>query len=160
MPYWPRSPAPSAPLVPNEPARCATPGGSSSSAHRHVVAMASMMSTLVARYAGMMAATTPTMNDTTRITIVLNTGTENTVTPSSRNDSTNRYPLTRPRMTPSTAPSRLVMTLSQLTVDHTCERVMPTARSSAISRHLSYTDSNRVMTMPTAAMTIDNASRP
>ena len=40
------------------------------------------------------------------------------------------------------------------------ERVMPTARSSAISRRRSYTDSSRVMTMPTAAMTIDNASRP
>src|SRR3954468_11757840 len=61
-----------------------------SSAGRHVVAMASMMSTLVARRAGMTAAITPTMNETTRMTIVLNTGTENTVTPSSRNDSTNR----------------------------------------------------------------------
>ena len=41
------------------------------SAMRHVVAMASMMSTLVARRAGMTAAITPTMNDTTRMTIVL-----------------------------------------------------------------------------------------
>ena len=62
----------------------------------HVVAIASMMSTLVARRAGITAAITPTMNDTNRITIVLTTGTVNTVMPSSRSDSTNRYPLIKP----------------------------------------------------------------
>ena len=47
----------------------------------HVVAIASMMLTFVACRAGRIAAMTPTKNATTRMTMVLRTGTVNTVTP-------------------------------------------------------------------------------
>ena len=66
-------------IRPHRARRFAGRGGSTGT---HVVAIASMMSTLVARRAGMIAATTPTKKETTtRMTIVLNTGTVNTVTP-------------------------------------------------------------------------------
>jgi hypothetical protein len=65
-----------------------------------------------------------------------------------------------PSTTPVTAPSSDVMTLSQRTVDRTCERVMPTARKRPISRRRSNTDNSNVMMMPTTAMMIESPSNP
>ena len=59
---------------------------------------------------------------------------------------------------PCTVPRAAVITDSQRTLDRTCDRVIPTARTRPSSRRRSNTLSTSVMTMPTAAMITDSAS--
>ena len=53
-----------------------------------------------------------------------------------------------------------MITDSQRTVDRTCARLIPTARSSPISRVRSCIDSASVFAMPMTAMTIARNSNP
>ena len=54
---------------------------------------------------------------------------------------------------PSTVPSIAISTDSQRTDERICARLMPTARSSPISRVRSNTDSANVLAMPNSAIT-------
>ena len=61
---------------------------------------------------------------------------------------------------PTTAPNTDTITASHRTVRRNCRRVIPTARSSPISRVRSKTDSASVIAMPMMAITIAMLSRP
>ena len=60
---------------------------------------------------------------------------------------------------PPTAPNRAMTTDSHRTIDRTCARVSPTARSRPISRVRSWIDSDSVLAMPMRAMTMASARR-
>ena len=63
-----------------------------------------------------------------------------------------------PSTAPAPAPISEMTTDSQRTIARTCARVMPTARSRPSSRVRSKTDSARVLTMPSRAMTTASSS--
>ena len=62
-------------------------------------------------------------------------------------------PKPRPISVPSVVPSSAISTDSHRTVDRTCDRLMPTARSRPNSRVRSNTDSASVLAMPNSAIT-------
>ena len=65
-------------------------------------------------------------------------------------------PKPKPRAIPIRAPYRVTTAASQRIMRRAWRRVMPTARSRPISRVRSNTDSVRVLTMPTRAMSREN----
>ena len=79
--------------------------------------------------------------------------------PSSWRAVTSAQPKKRPITRPSTVPWRAMITDSQRMVERSCDRVMPTARSSPSSRVRSRIDRARVLPMPSRAMTIASPSR-
>ena len=67
-------------------------------------------------------------------------------------------PKPRPTAVPSVVPSSAISTDSQRTVERTCARLIPTARSNPNSRVRSNTDSASVFAMPNSAITNAMAS--
>src|SRR3954447_22931047 len=121
------------------------------------VVTARSTSTLEARRAGGIEATTPAIAARMKNVISDPTGSTNTK-PSSASGRETISENTMPRTVPRIAPMPAVMTDSIVTIRRTCQRDMPTARSLPSSRVRSCTDSASVLTMPSRATIADRAS--
>ena len=85
-------------------------------------------------------------------------GMRKTVIPSSDSALTRAQPTNTPISRPRTVPCTAMMTDSQRIDERSCDRVMPTARSSPSSRVPSTMDRARVFAMPSSAMRIASPS--
>ena len=74
--------------------------------------------------------------------------------------SANAMPISVPTTAPTTTPNTDTITASHRTARRNCRRLMPTARSSPISRVRSNTDSASVMAMPKNEIMMAKPSRP
>src|SRR5215207_5020788 len=123
----------------------------------HSVVTARSTSTLAARRAGWIAASTPAIDARMTTAIRVPTGSSNTK-PSSASGRETIAANAIPSTMPSTAPIAAVITDSARTIRRTWRRDMPTARRSPSSRVRSCTDRASVLTMPSSATITDSDS--
>ncbi|HYB46060.1 MAG TPA: hypothetical protein VED20_01700 [Streptosporangiaceae bacterium] len=121
--------------------------------------MAASTSSLAARRAGQLAATSPSSAAISRKISRLETGTTVSVMPCCFSEETSAMPMPVPMMIPMMAPNTARITASDRIMIRTWRRRMPTARSRPISRVRSNTDSMSVFTIPISAMITARPSR-